>query len=133
MSNVMQEVYEKIREHFTAEDAVYGMNNDSMTCVYRGDYDPKSSVRCSVGVLLPDDEYDPHMDSPNGMSVNAYNMVGQALIKRWGTQLDFGFIGAVQVVHDDKAQTLAPIEHFVSRLDKLAADYGLEVVSEHTD
>jgi len=31
-------------------------------CCYRGDNDPKSEIRCSIGIAMSDDEYKPEMD-----------------------------------------------------------------------
>lgn len=97
----MSEAIAKMIAHFSKPGAVFGCETQYHTCVYRGDNDPTSTMRCSVGVLIQDNEYSEHHE---GQSV-------LYLVGRFGSHikiptlmsLDADKLAAIQRVHDDMA------------------------------
>lgn len=111
-----QQVYEKIRAHFTQPGAELATET-SRGCVYRGDYHAHSPVRCAVGVLIPDELYEPDMEDYTSVSGSV-----RKLLEEQG--IDIKFVHNCQLAHDRSVS----VEDFVERLDDLARVELLDVV-----
>lgn len=140
-----QQVYEKVREFFSRPGAVFGYSGSM--CVYRGDGDPLSPVRCAIGCLLPDNLYDDGMENTGAEEVyngdwhnfddsgNEYEGYG---IGHLFDPSDEGmpyFLSEMQEIHDGVARRLkggfpdATMELFITNLDIFAKDNDLQVVN----
>jgi hypothetical protein len=114
------DVIAKVRDHFTRPGAVLAWNEDEeeSTCVYRMDEDASSSVRCAMGVLIPDEAYSPKMEGHNADGVaEAYGLSG---LFAPGVVVDgdgSSWINALQRVHDAHAKVGATMEDFLAALD----------------
>lgn len=139
------DIIAKIREHFSEPGAQlayadsYGETYQdpdagSGVCVYRMDGDPLSSVRCAMGVLIPDDRYEPIME---GTTADVLVTGG----KNFGIDIDLGdetpivpslgdlfaesekefrtWLNGVQQAHDDTAREGGSVAVFLARLDKI--------------
>lgn len=123
-----QAVYEKVRAWFSKPDAVYGYEHGK--CVYRGGSNPQSQVRCSVGAVLDDSEYEPRWDegSDEESGVNVYAIYDDTWPKSLrGVKLDF--LDVMQNIHDNCANENLLMSTFIADLDGLASKYGLKVVT----
>lgn len=108
-----QQAYEAVRRHFAAPSASLARTEGGGSCYYR---DPDDwHTRCAVGVLIPDDEYEPAMED-NGVT---------SILDDWPLQslreIDEGFLKATQEAHD--GSETAP--EFVHKLDLIAWGHGL--------
>lgn len=103
-----QEAYDGIRAYFSREGAELARTPDG-DCVYRGDNDPTSPIRCAAGCLIPDDLYDPDWEGLCSKNIS----------------FDFGaaadFVLQAQTCHD----AAFDVPDFLRRLDKVAREYGL--------
>lgn len=142
-----QRVYERVREHFTQPGAVYGFDKKGGVCVYRGGLDPKSPIRCSVGVIIPDSRYGGNRekwqyDTPDGLVVEAHFADQAISAAGYDTSYDnLGeFVADMQKIHDEHAlpTVTRPFERkararkmstFIKALDQFAKDQGLKVVN----
>jgi len=111
-----QQVYEKIRAHFTHPGEELATET-GRGCVYRGDYDAHSPVRCAVGVLIPDEVYEPEMEVDTARDGGVRKVLEQQGI-------DIKFAHKCQLAHDNSTS----VEHFIERLDDLAREELLDVV-----
>jgi hypothetical protein len=126
-----QEIYERVRDHFSVPGTRMGYSNSAESCVYRGGNNPVSPVRCAFGVLIPDELYEPKMEN---------TLVGQLLEQRADLRTALGlgitsdviyFLGVVQDAHDGIAADMPARnkrKRFLQRLDRIAAKHGLDVV-----
>lgn len=135
-----QEAYDGIRSHFSRSYVMFGAGQSPKglwtVCLYRGDGTPESATRCAVGCLIPDDLYDPAMES-----VDALDLIDTfGVLQGYFYGVDTGFLRAAQTLHDryglaavndnlDRySQTYAILRSaFIRELDGLAAAYGLSV------
>lgn len=114
-----KEAIQKMIEHFSAPDAVFGFDHSTGQCVYRGDGDPASSVRCSIGVLIEDSEYSPSMES---LSVYALTRTThdfpapESLLAITDSVVGLDMIKSIQRKHDDLAQNGDTVPEFVNWL-----------------
>jgi hypothetical protein len=136
------DVLAKVREHFSKPDAAlsfqYGYGDDTadedpdaFVCVYRKDEDPYSPVRCAMGVLIPDELYDPRMEA-----TGASQLVGEN--PTWNNDNEYGdatgvyslghlfaadvtpeFLDAVQYAHDKTARAGGSVRDFLAALDEV--------------
>jgi hypothetical protein len=131
-----QEAYEKIRNHFLQPDAVFAVDPRSGiygkgSCIYRGDYDPHSPVRCAFGVLIPDHLYKLQMETKTAEAVlRDHDTLADAL-KDGDQRYEINFVMFVdeaQSAHDTIATSEEPsIADFINTLDELAIKFGLSV------
>lgn len=119
-----QEAYEQIRAWFSKPDAQLAWDTESGGCVYRGNSDPHSPLRCAVGCLIPDDKYKPSFEHCGlrqpGDDLDGGMVVANADLRR--------FLSAAQDVHDHYASLDATTEEFLVELDTVAERHGLELV-----
>lgn len=57
----LQELFGKIISHLRAQNAVSLLATDDQSCAYRG----LNGLKCAVGCLISDEEYDPKMENNN--------------------------------------------------------------------
>ncbi len=140
-----QAAYERIRAYFTAPGAELGRSTDSRdgACSYRGVNEGRP-VKCAVGCLIPDSEYDPIMDTGSYVMQEFENSHDEGL-DYVATTIDTTFddlhaagvfsvngnsqladlLSAVQTAHDSSDST----EEFIDTLDRTAVAYGLKVLA----
>ena len=112
-----QEAYERMRAWLGREGASKSENSAGL-CVYRkGD-----GNKCAVGALIPDEEYDEDFERQEIEDVvNACPSLDG---------LDVVFLRYAQGAHDNVTWQEANFSAAaVTRLDEVALEYGLEVVS----
>lgn len=110
-----QEAYERMREWLGREGASKSESRNGL-CVYRlGD-----GNKCAVGVLIPDEEY--HETFENA----TIDSVAEACPSLEG--LDLGFLSQAQNCHDHTPDNEEFSVVAVGKLDRLAEEWGLEVV-----
>ena len=117
-----QQAYENVRAYFTrpgAELATVAVEEGALECVYRGDDDPASPLRCAAGSIIPDEEYRPEFEGKSALSI------WQAVPTFRDSEIDRHFLTAAQEAHDGSSY----VAQFVGLLDNLAAEFGLEVIS----
>jgi len=110
-----QEAYERMRVFFSRPNARIALTEGG-TCVYRGEDDPASPLRCAVGCLIPDDQYH-------------YSFEGEAIYDEIVAKVpaiqdvDIDFLLQAQESHDASA---SPIQ-FIGNLDAIADDWDLNI------
>lgn len=105
-----KEAYEGIKEYFSRPGAVLARHGKGGQCSYL----TGEGNKCAVGCLIPSDEY---TDRFEGKPVDGICTYIPAL-----TGVDISFLMEVQDLHDVQADD---VPHFLTLLDKSAADYGL--------
>lgn len=128
-----QEAYDRIRAWFVDEShvfpaAVLEPGEVEAHCVY---YDAETGARCAAGCLFTQEQYDTwNLEANEGTTVGSLcskpevaGYLGDAI----------HFLSRAQTLHDSFAPGEANInadgtrEQFIRSIDRLAADYGLEV------
>lgn len=131
-----QEAYEAIRTHFTQEGVLLAWNEKEYRCEYR----TEDGRKCAVGVLIPDELYDPKIEGDNvwGLVQNIVSL-GESRAPELKELLNgddeegqrkLSFLLAAQRAHDIEAEkAIARVGEFVEELDEIAESFGLEVIS----
>lgn len=114
-----QDAYEAIRAWFLDPTVPYGYANGA--CVYRGDEEATSPIRCAAGCLIPDKDYRPDWEGSGS------DKVIEALPVHF-LEVDADFLDKAQCLHDSAAINGIPRERFIHDLDSLADHCSLEVV-----
>ena len=135
-----QEAYEGIRRHFSRRYVLFGAGPSpkglGTVCLYRGDGDPANDTRCAVGCLIPNDLYDPAMES-----VGVLDLIDNfGVLQGYFYGVDTGFLRAAQTLHDRYgiaavrdnlnrySQTYEILRGaFIRELDGLAVANGLSI------
>lgn len=122
-----QEIVNEIFKWFTQPGAVLGsepVSEDGMTCVYRGEGDPTSKVRCGIGCLIPDDVYDPTYEGSavSHLVFEPTVIRHDELIAVIGDQ-NVGFLCEIQNAHDDSTD----VGEFLTQLGEIARQHELVV------
>lgn len=68
----LQPVFNKIWQEFVVEKRPQAMIN--MRCIYRSQGNKNSTLRCAIGVCIPDDMYDPKIDTYGAINIVAESM-----------------------------------------------------------
>lgn len=109
-----QEAYDAILAHFEQDGAVFGWGDIrriddngyvsvERDCVYRGNGDPKSPLRCAFGCLIPDDLYNPGMEGTTASGVlTVSGKYGD--LKAHFDGLNLTFLDTIQGMHDRLAR-----------------------------
>lgn len=90
-----QDIFNTVATHLLTQNRrAMGPTSDSAmyACVYRG----PDGLKCAAGVLIKDEHYKPELENNNVHS----EIVKEALTASLGEGLEFGFINALQIVHD---------------------------------
>lgn len=120
-----QEAYEKVRAHFSRPDTVFGLDPLTDECVYRADCDAYSPVKCSIGVLIPDELYESWFENESIFTlIHTLRLVVTELMG-----CDEYWLANMQRLHDRTAQNALMSleekkEHFIKELDELWAKYN---------
>jgi hypothetical protein len=111
-----QQIFDTVKNHLLAQgERCVGVND---SCAYRS-----GSMRCAVGVLIPDEYYTSEMEgitastigcSRNGQGVYDYN------VPEWFRD-NADFLEELQKLHDDE-----PVESWERKLRELAGSYKLK-------
>lgn len=121
-----KEVITKVREHFSQPGVRYGRpeheDPNVAMCMYRGNSDATSPIRCAFGVLIPDDLYSPDMEGTTSDGVLSHWPAVADLfdldLREQDTIYDPSFLSRLQQVHDDAARQVLPIDEFLINLDE---------------
>lgn len=111
-----QWMFTTIWKHFVVNKNKRGINANGY-CVYR---DP-SGCRCILGVVMPDEVYDPSMEGWTFSAFSEANLDRMRLF--FDTDRDSTFLKALQQTHDE----LADGEDLESGLRYIAKEYALEI------
>ena len=142
----VEEARREIKEFFSRPDAELAKVRDAeeggMKCVYRGNDDPSSPLRCAFGCLLPDELYDPSLEGsslhaclPQRMGMSASwqrvrehffpeGLPGDYIAARKASAL-YAFLFDAQQAHD--ADSTETVEQFLVMLDEVAVEHGIAV------
>lgn len=126
--NPNQEAYEKIRADFSRPGAKFGWTEE-YGCVYRKGQVANSPVRCSIGDLIRDEDYEPSWDGPMGGELIKIQKHFPVSFSKLLGKYDYKFLYSVQCAHDTAALMKNSLASFIARLDEVAALYGLKVVT----
>lgn len=112
-----QEIFDRVWKWFVTDRNPRGVSGNGYTCIYRGDRDPQSPIRCAIGCLLEDAEYDSCFEE---------NRVGTLFRKgllpeRFNTHEEL--LRNLQVEHDGCAHSME------GALRRVAVRFGLIVPS----
>lgn len=134
MIATVTDAYVAIREHFSQEGARFGYDRHSTDCVYRRDVTPYDAegnalepvtVRCAVGCLIPDGDYDEMLEG-KGISCD---IVWEFLVQKGIVEDDPDlrtFLQHTQDSHDGCASDRnLGVSTFLSRLDRRAREMGV--------
>lgn len=126
MITTKTEVFDAIEAHFSKPDAVLGQGppdpddllSGGVVCLYRGDKDPASPVRCGIGAIIPDELYRTFWENKSVSTIFDELIVCGVI----GRERDFDdhFLTRVQDAHDVSTS----VEGFLDRLKTLRKDYG---------
>ena len=121
-----QEGFNKAWKHFVIDKGERSIL-DGHGCRYRLDLTPECSVRCGVGVLIPDDEYKPKFDK-SATVVGKIYMEVPAL-----AGMGVGFLINLQEAHDSSIMSdERPFGEIMrERLTAVANLRNLEVPNDH--
>jgi hypothetical protein len=123
----LQNTYDRVRTWYSKPGAVYGYNEETGKCVYRGNDDPTSQVRCAGGVVLPNGKYDPNLEGSlvhDQTSGPWMGLFGKTPIE---AASGIHFLQDIQHCHDEYAENDRPMADFIEELDEIAAAAGLVV------
>lgn len=119
----MTAVHSTLQSVFNTAWHEFVVNNRSRAardgvCLYRGgDRDPKSVVRCIIGVCIPDDLYEPKLEH-NTIGTIFNNM--PTWYKRLFNSIDVDALIELQSIHDDNFDDIR------EQLIQFALDYNLQ-------
>lgn len=133
MYDSKQAVIAAIREWFYRPGAVFGVDTIG-NCVYRGNDDPSSNVRCAMGCLVPDDRYDSLMEGATASAV-LRGLVSLQLVTPGSTPqfrplsdlfpgIDGAFLDELQKLHDDAASSDSNVQDFLVSLEDFEAQHA---------
>lgn len=107
-----QEVYDKVKAHLLTQKTK-SYSKSLGICVYKM---ARSTKKCAVGCLLPDDLYEKSME---GTAVE--NLLrGYPKVKKLFTGVDVSLLDALQTIHDKE-----PVKKWPHQLEVVATVYGL--------
>lgn len=110
-----QEAYEAQREFFSRSDAAYGYRQETGDCCYR--VPSRETLRCAIGCLLPDDQYERDHEREDLASIKKiYDNLGL---------VSLSWMRESQCLHDSCARQRHTMGEFVGMLDALALHHGL--------
>lgn len=125
------DVINKVRKHFSQPDAEYGfligvdtseyaasLNDGTIgdVCVYRGDHDASSPIRCAFGCLIPDELYDPEFD--RGSFAADVCVSYPEIADLFADDVSYEWLNNLQRIHDTCARNNDPMEVFLAELDE---------------
>lgn len=117
------EIIAHVREFFSRPGAEFAFetteDDDSGLCVYRGNQDPASPIRCAIGCILPDRLYRPEYEE-KAARVLWDVLTGERVIS---AEVTPDFLTNLQQVHDDAATEEKSIAQFLSNLDEFESTF----------
>lgn len=119
-----QEAFNKVWKHFVEDKKPQSIESltvdggSSVRCVYRAGEDPKSEIRCAIGLMIPDEEYKPEFDHSSLMTVKSRVSTLSAY--------EFNFLDELQKAHDF-ASMHSFHESIEARLRTVAEAYNLDI------
>lgn len=113
----------------------YNADEDEIgICVYRGDYDATSPIRCAFGVHIPDDRYDPRMEGVSaGALIDGCPASGTTLPPLrdlFAPDATIAKLEYLQGLHDDIARSFEgtpeeAVQEFLTTLESEAKQWGI--------
>ncbi len=120
-----QEAYEKQRAYFKRPEARKA--SDGSACTY---LTPEGD-KCGVGCLIPDDQYVPAMDDPNGPGGSLTRLLSEGTpVSPALLGIDLEWLMGTQRIHDGAIAGPDFGRQVVAGLDRFAAEFGLRVVKD---
>ena len=120
--NEAQELFETISRHLFAQGErstkKIGLYD---RCVYRGN----NGLKCAVGAIIPDDQYDPDFDTKN-MTVSRITCDLPSAELRGLFQRNINLLSYLQSVHDNAANWETS-ENMMNALIEVGDDFELKV------
>jgi hypothetical protein len=128
MNMIKQEIFNKVWNHFVTEGkplSVYLATSGHLECCYRQET-PEGTLKCAVGLLLPDELYDPEFEGGNVCSLlrNA-KAIGETLTLAVNEPDGVDFLTSLQCAHDNTA--LSKGVSIEDELRKVASFYALTI------
>lgn len=120
-----QEIFDTVAKHLFSQGQRAMMNNnhglDGEYCAYRGE----NGMKCAVGVLIPDDMYDPDMDKfgGDGTSIDCILHKYPDKVPEWFHENSV-FLESLQDIHDSASNWVCT-EEMKHRLSELAEELNL--------
>lgn len=128
MLTTTNEVLDAVKEYFSRPGAVLAANMDAedgeVRCVYRGDNDPASPVRCAIGCLIPDELYNPDWEGYSACAVLPTLVENGVIAADLATGGHCYFFDMLQAAHDDLVTEGQGVERFLERLEMLREEHG---------
>lgn len=117
----IQEAYDRIREWFSRPGAERSLADG--VCRYRATGKNGEVLKCAMGVLIPDEVYDPAWE----FSLEDPGLDGGQIARKmgWRKRGLIDFVEYAQRAHDHSGY--GGVMEFLGRLDNLAQRYGLKV------
>lgn len=111
-----QEIFDKVATHlFTQRTrAVNGLND----CQYR----TETGAKCAVGCLIPDELYDPVIES-----FAVHSSVIRPTLTRIGVDEHVDLLAELQGIHDSRVSWTGGPDRLAEKLAALAHDFGLSI------
>ena len=99
-----QQVFNRVWKWFIIDKHKPAINESS--CVYRGNLDPRSPLRCGIGCVLPDALYSPELEGRCiDQLVSAGSPYSSPEFKAFFAQCDLTMLWDIQSAHDQIART----------------------------
>ncbi len=119
-----QEAINKVWQHFVVDQNPASYNHDASMCMYRQSRQNDCEVRCAVGVLIPDEQYDSMFDS-TGDSQPTLRQLTDVVPALSGFEVSF--LRNLQLAHDTYFKLNQPElgEQMRKELNKLAKELEL--------
>lgn len=119
-----QEAFDKVWQHFLVEKNPPGYNVEQGLCHYV----TETGARCAIGCLVSPEEARKLEDASEEKGGAAFSgLIDNDLLPESLQDLDRDLGSALQVAHDDAADTASFRPTLENRLRQLALDYNLEV------
>lgn len=103
MNSADRRVFELVRQHLMAQGARSITDSNSKRCLFRG----TNHLKCAVGALIPDEEYEPSMEIRISSTIFIY-----------GDGTSYGFLDKLMDIHDKM-----PVDLWELELERIRASY----------
>lgn len=123
LKELMQVQFEQVAKHLFKQ-GVQAVNKSGTNCVYRG----PNGLKCAIGALIHDDEYNPCMEANSVCNLVAKDMLPKRLLDMMEVHGDglLWFWQALQDAHDSSLNWMST-KAMRQRLLEVAAQFSLDV------
>lgn len=123
-----QEAFDKVWNHFVVnkgeKSVQYFEEFSKDMCMYRKGRDAASSTRCAIGVLLPDNSYEPAMDGADGIDDGILCRIS---VMPLFNNLGYSWIVGLQACHDSSTHSDNFTETIMLDLKAFATTHNLTI------